>query len=245
MARKNYVVETVGNWFSIDGGTNNFKGTEGVVGYFDTEADAIVAAKAAKDSTCEVLVTFTRSGEDGLENEIVYETCGEVSKAEFVLCVLGAVTRGGTGTAENEVEQIEDGLEKEITRPIIGVERVTEKGFTLAKEVHANHFPNFALTRDEHGNTRWLDTAQPGAELLLKHRTVLIPAVDPGWSRPRAHDKVEAPIIRLLTELIHDRNANRALLCLQSALIDTGVIISEPLISYNPDSDSYETRFWA
>ena len=191
-----------------------------------------------------------------LENEIVYETCGEVSKAEFVLRILGAVTHEGfvvagvsndgfsMGLTQDEIELIEDCLEKEITRPMIGVERITEKGFALAKEVHANHFPVYALTRDEHGNTRWLDTTQPAAEIALKHRTVLIPAIQLDWSKPCAHDRREASIITLLTELIRERNANRALSCLQSALIDAGVAHSEPLISYNPDSDSYETRFW-
>lgn len=32
MSRKNYVVETIGNWFSIDGGENNFKD-----GVFETD----------------------------------------------------------------------------------------------------------------------------------------------------------------------------------------------------------------
>lgn len=58
-----YVVNTIGETYSVDGGENNFRGTEGVVGSYTTAEEAIEAAKKAKDSTCTVEVVYTRAAE--------------------------------------------------------------------------------------------------------------------------------------------------------------------------------------
>lgn len=242
MPRKNYVVEAIGNWYPVDGGQNNFKGKDGLIGYYDTEKQAIEEAKLNKDSSCEVRVTFT-GGDSGQENVVIYETFGATTKAGYAIAILAAVEHEGwvvagvspdgfsMGLSGDELEILEDILGNEITRPMIGVAYVTEKGFELAQEIHANYFPNYALTQPPDGQSpRWVDTAHPIAETILKHRAVIIPAVVKDWSKPQPHDKREAEIITLLSKLICDRNGNRALACLRSAFTDIGAVVPDGLV---------------
>lgn len=63
---KAYVAEAIGKWFSIDGGENNYQGTNGTIGSYATAEEAIRAATKEKDETCTVRVLNTRA-EDGVE----------------------------------------------------------------------------------------------------------------------------------------------------------------------------------
>jgi hypothetical protein len=56
-----YVAECIGNWYSIDGGGDNYRGKNGVIGSYTTGEEAIEAAKREKTDSCTVRVTDTRA----------------------------------------------------------------------------------------------------------------------------------------------------------------------------------------
>jgi len=61
-----YVAEAIGKSFSVDGGQDNYRGKNGVIGSYATAEQAIAAARAAKNETCTVRVVNTRA-ENGAE----------------------------------------------------------------------------------------------------------------------------------------------------------------------------------
>ena len=82
-----------------------------------------------------------------------------MANAQFALKVVNALRReanakagtctdsrfGNTNLTIKQLENIEDKLEAEITRPMIGTERITERGAKLANHIKTTYFANLPL----------------------------------------------------------------------------------------------------
>jgi hypothetical protein len=82
-----------------------------------------------------------------------------MANAQYALKVVNALRReananagictdsrfGKSSLTTKQLEQLEDQLEAEITRPMIGTESVTERGDKLAREIAAKHFAGLPL----------------------------------------------------------------------------------------------------